>query len=174
MAHLIDVCLSPTREMPPIRHLEILNNTHVFSSDNLDIRFLGAFYKKLTADDSQYAALGGLPSAAIISFVGYGGNPVNVFHFQNRLVLNNGFHRVYALRSLGVERVPVVVQLINNFQLEFPSQVAGLPREYLIGAARPVLMKDFFHDGFCIMLKAKKRMRTVTLQTGVSQFDVPQ
>ena len=173
LSDLVDICVSPVRDMPPIQHLEVANSTHVFSSPNLDIRFLGAFLKKLTPEDLQFAAIGGIPAAAIIAFVGYGGAPINVLRSQNRLVLNNGFHRVYALRSLGVTKVPVVVLHVSNVQLEFPPVVAGLPREYLLGATRPVLMKDFFEDGFCINLKAKDRVKVVTLQTSPSQFDVP-
>jgi len=40
---LIDICVSPRRQMDPIQHLEVAPNTHVFSSPNSDIRFLGAF-----------------------------------------------------------------------------------------------------------------------------------
>ncbi len=173
LADLIDICLSPTRDIAPIQHLEIANSTHVFSSPNLDIRFLGAFFKKLSQQDLQSAVLGGQPAAAVISFVGYGISCVNVLRWQNRLVLNNGFHRVYALRSLGVTKIPVVIQQVNNMQLEFPAAVAGLPREYLLHAPRPVLMKDFFHDNFCLPLKSKDRVKVVTLQTGISQFDAP-
>jgi hypothetical protein len=173
LEQLIEVCVSPKRELPAIQHLEIANNTHVFSSPNLDLRFLGAFLKKLTPEDMEFAASGGLPAAAVIAFVGYGGAPINVLRWQNRLVLNNGFHRVYALRSIGVKKIPVIVQHVNNVQLEFPPVVASLPREYLLGVPRPVLMKDFLVDEFCINLKAKHRMKLVTLQSGASQFDAP-
>src|SRR2546422_1783424 len=77
MDDLIQICLSPKRAMDPIQHLEVAPNTHVFSSPNSDIRFLGAFVKDLTPDDLEWAVAGGLPAAAIIAFVGYGGAPVN-------------------------------------------------------------------------------------------------
>jgi len=170
---LLDICVSLEREMPPIQHLEVANNTHVFSSPNLDLRFLGSFLKKLTPVDLEFAAMGGLPAAAVIAFIGYGGAPVNVFRVNNRIVLNNGFHRVYALRAVGVTKIPVVIQNVSNWQLEFPAQVAGLPREYLMSAQRPVLMKDFFEPEFCITLRAKQRMKAVTIQTSVGQFDIP-
>jgi hypothetical protein len=173
LSELISICLSPVREMPPIQHLEVANNTHMFSSPNTDLRFLGAFFKKLRPEDLQFAELGGIPAAAIITFIGYGGAPVNVFRWENRLVLNNGFHRLFALRSLGVTSVPVVVQHVQNIQLEFPSIVGGLPREYLLGVARPVLMKDFFEDGLCVTLNAKRRVRGISVQAAVGQFDVP-
>lgn len=170
---LLNICVSPYRKMDPIQHLEVAPNTHVFSSPNSDIRFLGAFVKKLTADDLQYAVGGGLPAAAMIAFVGYGGAPVNVLQAGQRVVLNNGFHRVYALRSLGVTEIPVVVQQARNVQLEFPPAVAGLPKEYLLGAPRPVLIKDFFEPDFAITLEVRERVKMVTVGVGLSQHEVP-
>ena len=170
---LLNICIAPTREMEPIQHLEVAPNTHVFSSPNSDIRFLGAFVKELTTEDFAHAVFGGLPAAAVIAFVGYGGAPINVLQWGGRVVLNNGFHRVYALRSIGVTEIPVVIQRVGNPQLEFPPQVAGLPKEYLLGAPRPVVMKDFFEDGFAITLKVRDRLKMVTLGIALNQYDVP-
>lgn len=170
---LLEICVSPKRKMDPIQHLEVLPNTHVFSSPNSDIRFLGAFVKELTTEDLDYAVAGGLPAAAIIAFIGYGGAPVNVLQAGNRLVLNNGFHRLYALRSLRVKEIPVVLQHIQNPDLEFPAQVADLPKEYLLKTARPVLIGDFFRPEFAITLKVRERMKMVTISIGLGQHDVP-
>ena len=173
MRELLDICVSPKRMMDPIQHLEVVPNVHVFSSPNSDIRFLGAFVKKLTADDLQYAVGGGLPAAAVIAFVGYGVAPVNVLLAGRRVVLNNGFHRVYTLRSLGISRIPVVVQHIRNVELEFPPAVAGLPKEYLLKVPRPVLIKDFFEPDFSITLKARERIKMVAVGISPNQHDVP-
>lgn len=170
---LFDICVSPKRKMDAIQHLEIAGNTHVFSSPNSDIRFLGAFVKHLTSDDLEYAVAGGLPAAAIIAFIGYGGAPVNVLAAGKRIVLNNGFHRVYALRSLGITKIPVVVQQVQNVQLEFPAAVAGLPKDYLLNVPRPVLIKDFFEPDFAITLKVRERIKMVTVGIGLSQHEVP-
>ena len=116
---------------------------------------------------------GGLPAAAVIAFIGYGGAPINVFQAGNRVVLNNGFHRVFALRSLGIEAIPVVIQRITNVQLEFPPQVAGLPKDYLLGMPRPVLMKDFLDPDFSITLKVRERIKMVTVGIGLNQHDIP-
>lgn len=173
LSDLLQICVSPKRKMDPIQHLEVAPNTHVFSSPNSDVRFLGAFVKQLTEDDLNYAVMGGVPAAAIIAFVGYGGAPINVLKAANRIVLNNGFHRTYALRSIGVREIPVVIQLVQNIQLEFPPQVSGLPREYLLNVARPVLLKDFFEPDFAITLKVRERVRTVTVGVALNQYDVP-
>lgn len=170
---LLHICVSTRRHMDPIQHLEIAPNTHVFSSPNSDIRFLGAFVKQLTPDDLTHAVNGGLPAAAIIAFVGYGGSPVNVYRVGQRIVLNNGFHRVYALRSLGVREIPVVVQQVQNWQLEMPPAVAGLPTEYLLRHQRPVLLKDFFETDFAITLNVRDRIKVVTLGINLGQHEVP-
>ncbi len=170
---LLDICVSPKRNMDPIQHLEVAPNTHVFSSPNSDIRFLGAFVKHLAPQDLDYAIMGGLPAAAVIGFIGYGGSPINVIQAGRRIVLNNGFHRVYALRSIGVTEIPVVVQHVRNAQLEFPPAVCGLPKEYLLDEPRPVLVKDFFEPEFAITLRVRDRMKVVTMGISLSQHEVP-
>lgn len=176
---LLEICVSPHREITEtIQHLEVAPNAHVFSSPNSDIRFLGAFVKRhLTKDELELAEAGGLPAAAVIAFVGYGGAPVNALAADlpagKRLILNNGFHRVYALRRLGVTHIPVVIQEVRDPQLEFPPQVAQLPREYLLGVPRPPLMKDFFEPGFTITLKVLDRVRVVSMSIMLNHYDVP-
>ena len=174
LGDLLTICVSPTRQMSPIQHLEIGQGAaHIFSSPNSDMRFLGSFKKDLVPADLEYAMGGGIPAAAIISFVGYGSAPINVLYANHRVVLNNGFHRVYALRSIGVKQIPVVVQSVQNPALEFPPQVAGLPKEYLLGAPRPMLMKDFFEPDFTISLRVTERLKVVTVATQIAQNEVP-
>ncbi len=170
---LLELCVSPKRKMDPIQHLEISQNVHVFTSPNADMRFLGTFLKPLASQDLEYAVVGGNPAAAIISFVGYGASPVNVFHANGRVILNNGFHRIYAIRSRGITHVPVVVQHVQNPALELPDVIAGLPKTYLLTAPRPVLMKDFLVDDFSIALRFADRLKTITINVSVGQHDVP-
>ena len=58
-------------------------------------------------------------------------------------------------------------------ELEFPSQVAGIPRGYLLNAPRPVMMKDFLEPDYVIDLKVRERIKMVTVATGLSQHEVP-
>jgi hypothetical protein len=70
------------------------------------------------------AVFGGLPAGALIPFVGCRGAPIKVLLCGNRVVLNNGFHRVHALRSIGVMEIPVVMQQVripnSNFRRRLP------------------------------------------------------
>lgn len=172
---LIDICL-PLKQEPPVPKATQTNpTTWIFSSPSPDFRFLGGHLKdKITEDDLRYTKVSGFPIKAITLFVGYGGSSVNVLEANNRLVLNNGFHRVYALRRKGITRIPVVVQKIVNVELEFPKQILGLTKGYLLGNPRPILVKDFFTDGLTKEFKRKKMITTVqaTATGGGVTFEV--
>lgn len=109
----------------------------------------------------------------IVLFVGLGASAMNALAAGKRIVLNNGFHRAYALRSLGITHIPLVVQKIANPQLEFPAVVANLPKEYLLGSQRPALMKDFFDPSLTRRLRVKARNKVVQVQWNASQFALP-
>lgn len=176
LADLVDFCVSPRRTSEPIQHLELADNVHAFSSPNADLRYLGGFRKEVTSDDLKYAVAGGLPAAAVIGFVGYGASSINAFLVGTRLFLNNGFHRICALRKIGVTMAPIAVQRVQNVQLEFPPAIAGIPREYLLSTSRPALVKDFFNPEFTTTVRTKARIRMIVLNMGigaVSQHDVP-
>ena len=113
---LLQICIAArAADMAPIQHLEVAPNTHVFTSPNTDLRFLGAFLKEAVGvDDIPLVEGGGLPAAAVAGFVGYGTPVINAFKVGNRLILNNGHHRVYALRKLGVTTIPILILEVSN------------------------------------------------------------
>lgn len=173
LSDLIRICLaSPTDPKPPAEQM-LSQNMLSFTSENLDFRFLGGYKKKLTQEDVEACVSGGFPMSAIVLLVGMGASAMNVIESGRRVVLNNGFHRAYALRGLGVTHIPVVFQKVTNPQLEFPPTVANLPKEYLLGVQRPALMKDFFDSLLVRKLKVKARNKVVQVQWGASQFALP-
>lgn len=170
---LLNMCVSPNRPIAPIQHLELFPNpVHVFSSPNADLRYLGSRMKHLTPDDLAYAQ-GGQPAAAIITFVGYGAASINAYRVGNRLILGNGHHRVYALRSLGITYIPMVIQEISDPSTQFPQELVGIPSAYLLQHPRPALLKDFFHEDFVLTLDIPKRVKTVTVVVQANQHDIP-
>ncbi len=171
--NVLRICVSPHREMEPVLHLELNPQSHSFSSRNSDVRFLGSFVRPLTDEDIALAEHGGVPTAAIIAFVGYGAPMVNVLAIGQRMILNNGFHRVIALRRLGVERIPVVVQRVTNPQLEVPPALGGLPRDYFVQHTRPPLVKDFFRQGFTVKFRVRERVKLVNLGVQAAEQEVP-
>jgi hypothetical protein len=111
---------------------ESATNQMTFSSRSLDLRFLGGFAKSITKDDIRVAHAGGKPAEATVLLVGFGADPINALHVDRRVVLNNGFHRVFALRSVGVTKIPIVLQEVVNADIEFPDSLLGLSRAYLL------------------------------------------
>lgn len=144
----------------------------IFSSPSVDFRFLGGFLKdQLTEDDLKFTNVGAQPIRAITLFVGYGSGSINVYQVGNRLILNNGFHRVYALYKKGIRKIPVVIQKIGNPAIEFPPQILGLSADYLLRHPRPILVKDFFNEHLTRVFKRKKMIRILNVGLAVSTAD---
>lgn len=170
---LITLCLEPEHAAaPPVQHLEVQPNVHMFSSPSADLRFLNSAARETAPEDLTLAESGGLPTSTVLSFVGYGCASINAYRVGRRVLLNNGFHRVYALRSRGVQRIPLVVQQVTDPHRELPPVVMGMPTSYLIHDRRPVLVKDFFEPGFTVTLRARKRIRAIKVTVAASRYDV--
>jgi len=170
---LIEFCLAKTPDVAPPAELQLGPNVYSYRSDTTDFRFLGGFPKPLSKDDLEAAVAGGLPVAGIILLVGYGSTAINVFQVGQRYILNNGFHRLFALQKSGVRSAPTVIQHITNPALELPPQLVGLPTQYMTTSPRPSMMMDFFDDSLVVELRMKPRDRSVQIQWNVNQIDIP-
>lgn len=170
---IFPLALNPMGMAVQINHLETDRMSHIFTSASQDLRFLGSFKKVVTETDLGFALYGGFPVTAVISFIGFGNACINAYRVGRRVVLHNGFHRVYALRQLGFKEIPMVLQNVQNPAIEFPSVVSSLPRDYLLGAPRPAIMADFFRERFTTKIRMRRKMRVVTLNTAAMIQDVP-
>ncbi|HEV2225394.1 MAG TPA: hypothetical protein VGR56_01160 [Nitrososphaerales archaeon] len=173
MDYLIDYCLKGGSPPSAPSELQLGPNVYSYKSESTDFRFLGGYPKRLTDDDVEYALGGGQPVAALLLFVGYGSPTVNVYQVGKRFILNNGFHRLFALRRKGMLKAPVVVQQITNWNLELAPQISGIPTTYLVTTPRPSLLKDFFSPSISRELPMKSRDRSVQIQWNANQVDVP-
>lgn len=170
---LIDFCLVRRSDAAPPSELQNAANVFSYRSNSTDFRFLGGYPKPLNEDDLRLCIGGGQPVSALILFVGFGTPAVNVFQVGTRLILNNGFHRLYALLSKGIKKAPVIVQQIQNPSIELPQMIAGLPKEYSIQTLRPSIIKDFMNPNLTMELSLKDRERSVQIQWGLNQTDIP-
>jgi hypothetical protein len=78
--------------------------------------------------------------------VGFGSNFLSAIRSGSRLLLQNGYHRAYALRSLGFTHAYCIVEDVtrkDELKLTADEDVAGDP-EFYFASARPPLLKDFF------------------------------
>lgn len=170
---LIEFCLQPKQVPPEPKRMQIAPNVFTYSSSSVDFRFLGGYPKQLTEEDVKASTGGGLPMAAIVLLVGYGSPTCNVFLVGKRMILNNGFHRMYCLADMGVKYAPLVVQKVANPDLELQPVIAGLPKDYLIGHPRPVLVKDFLDKNLIKIIHTKPRMTNVQIGWNFQQSAVP-
>lgn len=158
---LIEFCLAPRVEPPPVRAIQTAPNQVTFSSPSVDLRFLGGFQKEMSEEDVRVAHEGGQPVRVITLLVGFGAAPISAWEVDRRFILHNGFHRVVALRAEGITQVPLVVQHAANPDIEFPDQLLNLSRKYLLEHQRPVLVKDFFDEALTLELRLNPRMKSV-------------
>ena len=160
---LIRFCLIPGKEVPISKPERNNAKSWTFSSPNKDFRFLGGFLKKrVTTDDYELTNVGGVPTHALVLFVGYGIDCMNAFSINNRIILTNGFHRAYALRKKGIKKIPLLLKIITNTD-SFKDRVKGLKKEYLLNHQRPVLIKDFFNDDLVRIFKRKPTNTVVNI-----------
>jgi hypothetical protein len=174
VSEILEFCVGPRSVTPELKAMQTAANQMTYTSRSLDLRFLGGFPKAISDSDIAVAHWGGQPVEAIALLVGFGAAPINVFKVGNRFVLQNGFHRVFALRTAGVERIPVVVQHVANAQIEFPDQLLNLTRAYLLENPRPVLVKDFFDTSLTTELRLKPRRKVLRVAWGEENSVVPE
>src|SRR5437899_11154194 len=107
--------------------------------------------------------------------VGFGPNFMNAVYAENRLILNNGSHRAYALRKLGITHVPCIVQHVSSrdeLDVVASSEVCSNPDLYL-QRPRPMMLRDYFHPKLHKVMPVHRRSRQVTVRFEVEEQYVP-
>jgi hypothetical protein len=166
-------CLPFDHPTPPALVSRVAKHTFEIVSESNDLRFL----ESLALSSEQltgYQATG--PVVAVVgAVVGFGSNFLNVLACEGRLVLNNGFHRAYALRALGVTHVPCVVQrLASREDLQHVGRAAvRRDPDLYFGLARPPVLKDFFDPTLSREVLCPRKVRHVRVTLTVEEFDGP-
>jgi len=158
---------------PPVKWSRVHGNKFVFVSPSNDMRFLGAM--KLQADNIQdYPPPGNLAGVLGIA-VGFGSNFMNAIYAENRLILNNGSHRAYALRKMGVTHVPCIIQHVSSrekLDVVAASEVTDKPKYYL-EHPRPSMLRDYFNPKLHKVMPVHRQLRQITIKFEVDQEYVP-
>ena len=107
--------------------------------------------------------------------VGFSSNLLNAIYAENRLILNNGNHRAYALRNLGVAHAPCVIQHVSSrdeLDLVAASAVRSDPDLYL-KHPRPMMLKDYFNPKLHKVVPVHRRLRQVIVQFEAEESYAP-
>ena len=166
-------CLLHDHDEAPVKWSRVNNDRFVFVSSSNDLRFLGAvpLRRDQIKDYPERGKFVGLVGIA----VGLGSNFMNAVCAENRLILNNGSHRAYALRALGVTHVPCIIQHASSrdeVDAVAATEVRKNPDLYL-KHPRPSMLKDYFDPALHLVMPVFRRLRQVTVRFEIDETAVP-
>ncbi len=172
-AQVFRTCLLHDHDEPPVKWSRVQHDRFVFVSPSNDLRFLGA--APLQRDQiKDYPARGKFVGLVGIA-VGLGANFLNAVYAEKRLVLNNGSHRAYALRQLGVTHVPCIIQHCasrDEVDAVAATEVRKNPDIYLKDP-RPSMLRDYFDPALHLVMPVYRRLRQVTVRFEIEENAVP-
>jgi len=166
-------CLPSDRALSVAKCIRTRNDTYQFLSPSNDLRFLGPML--LNSEN----VTGHPPPGAIVGVVGlavgFGTNVLNVVQAENRLVLNNGSHRAFTLRQMGITHVPCLIQHVSSreeLMLVGSAELRKNPDRYLLHP-RPSLFKDYFEPRLRKVFPVIRQFRQVRVNFTVEENYVP-
>jgi hypothetical protein len=146
----------------------------VFHSASMDLRFLGA---QLLDPQQLTDFVPNGPAVGIVALiVGFGSNYLNAVRFRGRMVLNNGYHRAYALRSMGITHAPCVIQAASHEEeIAFAgSSKIDAQASLYFETARPPLLKDFFDPALTQVFRTPRVRRHVQISFDTVTLTIPE
>lgn len=166
-------CLPHDHPKPPVRWSRQHGGSYVFVSPSNDLRFLGPMPLE-PRHIRDYPPPGNLVGVVGVA-IGFGANFLNALYAENRLILNNGTHRAYVLRKLGVTHAPCVVQHVSTRD---ELEVLGTPAvrrdpDAYLAHPRPSLLKDYFDPRLYTVIPVYRRLRQLTVRFEVDENFVP-
>jgi hypothetical protein len=170
---LFRVCL-PT-DHTPLGHrvARVGSDSFAFVCDSDDLRF-HAPVLLAPGQVTGYRPFG--PVAGVVGLVvGFGSGHLNVVSHEGRLILNNGYHRAYALRQLGVTHVPAVIQQVRRADELVAAGGTAFRRkpEHYLQSPRPPVMKDYFDPELRRIVPLVPTSRHVRIRFTVEEVDLP-
>ena len=141
---LFRFCLPVERSLPPVRIQRLSGDRFLFSSPSTDFR---AHRPRLLRPEELAGLASSGPVAAMVALgVGFGSNFLSGVRSDKRVLLQNGYHRAFALRSLGITHAFCILEDVtrkDELKLTCEEDVGEDP-EFYFASRRPPLLKDFF------------------------------
>jgi hypothetical protein len=162
--HLAEICLPIVPPNDDFRMACRDDNEFVFVSSAHDMRFLAASL----VDPAEINGLRvqGHVKAVLALSLGFSTNVLNVVRLGRRVVLNNGHHRAYALRALGVTHVPCVIQVCTShaeLREAANSEICDNSDLYF-DSPRPPLLRDFDRSDLACAIPSARMQRQVRVR----------
>jgi hypothetical protein len=166
-------CLPFDHPQPPAKWCRVHRDKFAFVSASNDLRFLDAM--ELGPKNIKNCPPPGDVLGIVGLAVGFGSNFMNAVYADNRLILNNGSHRAYALRKIGLTHAPCIVQHVSSrdeLELVASSDVRHNPDLYL-KHPRPPMLRDYFNPKIHKVMSVIRRLRQVTITFEIDEAYVP-
>ena len=170
---IFKTCIPIEHPMPAISASRVSANSFVFVSQSADIRVLDSTLLR-TNQIQNYCTSG--PMAAMLGLaVGTGSNCLNTMFVNGRMILNNGSHRAYALRSMGITHAPCIVQQVTSKdELDIVAMAEFLQNPAaFIEAPRPAMLRDYFDRELIKILPVQRKRRQIKISYTIETMDVP-
>jgi len=166
-------CLPYDHPQPPVKWSRVDGDSFVFVSPSNDLRFLGTMPLQ-ASHVKDYPPPGNLVGVVGIA-VGFGSNFLNAVAAENRIILNNGSHRAYALREMGFTHAPCIIQHVaSREQLSIvASSDIRHGADYFLKHPRPSMLKDYFNPKLRKVMTVRRRIHQVTVKFEVDEIAVP-
>ncbi len=140
---LFDFCLPLDRPMPPVTVERLGSSRYLFSSPSTDFR---GHEPRLYRDPALLDAHATSPAAALFGvMVGFGSNFMSGVRSGKRILLQNGYHRAFALMRAGFTHGWCIVETVtrkDELKLTASEEVADDP-EFYFATKRPPILGDF-------------------------------
>jgi len=166
-------CLPYNHPQPPAKWSRVHHDTFVFVSPSNDLRFLGTMPLQPN-QIKDYPPPGNLVGVVGLG-IGFGSNFMNAIYSGNRLILNNGSHRAYALRRMGFTHLPCIVQHVSSLaELDVVGATEVVDdSEYYLKHPRPSMLPDYFNSKLHKVMPVHRRIRQVTVKFEIEEGFVP-
>ncbi|HYD14650.1 MAG TPA: hypothetical protein VEC11_17515 [Allosphingosinicella sp.] len=164
---LFHFCLPLDRQQPPVTITRLASDRFVFTSPSTDFR--AHTPRILRPEEVAHLTSCGPVSAFAGIALGFGSNFLSAVRSDRRIVLQNGYHRAYALRSAGLKYAYCVVEDVtrkDEMKLTVDDTVAEDP-EFYFASRRPPLLKDFFDRRLARQLRIRPMQNHVEVEIKV-------
>lgn len=171
---LFRFCQPSEDHAAPVKIRQIGSERYIFTSESTDFRPHSPVL--LRSDQIVDHETSGPVSGVVGLAVGYGSNFLTAVRQgeDGRVILHNGYHRAYAMRSLGITHAPCIVRNLtreDEIGVAAGKKVAQDP-DFYFASARPPLLKDFFDPKIRKVHQIYKQLKMIEVEFEVREYYV--
>jgi hypothetical protein len=171
---LFRFCQPPEVPEAPVKIRKVGAERYVFTCESTDFR--GLVPVLLRPDQIRDHETSSRNSGVVGLTAGFGPNFLTGVRLgeDGRVLLQNGYHRAYALRALGITHAPCVIQTVtgpDELEVVVPAKVAQ-DLDFYFASARPPLLKDFFDPKIRKVHQVYKTLKTVEVEFKLREYYV--